>query len=97
MSRKEVNNEQAKWENEKKHKDALIRSISPSLSSLSFSSLSHRLCDAIRRKKVNEAMHWLFTDEATAHGGLGEYEMKKKGLVPTGFASWLKPASPGLN
>ncbi len=28
-------------------------------------------------------MHWLFTDEATAHGGLGEYEMRKKGLVPT--------------
>jgi hypothetical protein len=68
-----------------------------SLFSLSFSSLSHRLCDAIRRKKVNEAMHWLFTDEATAHGGLGEYEMKKKGLVPTGCPSWLKPASPGLN
>jgi hypothetical protein len=34
---------------------------------------------------VNEAMHWLFTDEATAHGGLGEYEMRKKGLVPTGL------------
>ena len=26
----------------------------------------------------------------------GEYEMKKKGLVPTGFPSWTKP-SPGLN
>ena len=26
MSRKEVNNEQAQWEREKKHKDALIRS-----------------------------------------------------------------------
>ena len=25
MSRKEVNNEQAQWEREKKHKDALIR------------------------------------------------------------------------
>jgi hypothetical protein len=34
---------------------------------------------------MNEAMHWLFTDEATAHGGLGEYEMRKKGLVPTGL------------
>jgi hypothetical protein len=33
---------------------------------------------------MNEAMHWLFTDEATAHGGLGEYEMRKKGLLPTG-------------
>ena len=61
MSRKEVNKEQAQWENEKKHKDALVR-----------------------RRKMNEAMHWLFTDEATAHGGLGEYEMRKKGLVPTG-------------
>jgi hypothetical protein len=62
MSRKEVNKEQAQWENEKKHKDALVR-----------------------RRKMNEAMHWLFTDEATAHGGLGEYEMRKKGLVPTGI------------
>jgi len=33
---------------------------------------------------MNEAMHWLFTDEATAVGGQGEYEMKKKGLVQTG-------------
>jgi hypothetical protein len=44
MSRKEVNNEQAKWENEKKHKDALIRSISPSLSSLSLSPHSLTAC-----------------------------------------------------
>jgi len=27
MSRKEVNNEQAQWDREKKHKDALIRSV----------------------------------------------------------------------
>ena len=67
-----------------------------SLLSLSFSVTLSQAVRCIRRKKVNEAMHWLFTDEATAHGGLGEYEMKKKGLVPTGFPSWTKP-SPGLN
>jgi len=53
---------------------------------------------ATRRKKVNEAMHWLFTDEATAHGGLGEYEMRKKGLVPTGRhkrVCWLHVARCG--
>ena len=40
-----------------------------------------RVC---RRKKMNEAMHWLFTDDATSYSGQGEYDMRQKGLVPTG-------------
>ena len=60
MSRKEVNNEQAKWENEKKHKDALTRSISPSLSSLSLSfsvTLSQPVrCDQAKKGERSNAL-----------------------------------------
>ena len=130
MSRKEVNNEQAQWEREKKHKDALVRFQSISLwgegvgdalradgpvlrtrtrartqiharnnnaHTLAPDKLTHcesggfslalsrpsrsRVC---RRKKMNEAMHWLFTDDVTSYSGQGEYDMRQKGLVPTG-------------
>ena len=133
MSRKEVNNEQAQWEREKKHKDALVRFQSISLwgegvgdalradgpvlrtrtrtrtrtriharnnnahtlapdklthcesdGSFFTCSLSPSRSRVCRRKKMNEAMHWLFTDDATSYSGQGEYDMRQKGLVPTG-------------